>query len=126
MDERRQFVRLDTRLAVTYRVLPKAPTVSATTKDISGGGLCVLLDEPLKIGTAVQIEIALPDRKRPIAFTGEVVWCEQYRVIGKSQQYQSVMAGVKFVKIRPTDQQAIMQHVILSMQSHPASSPKAS
>ena len=126
MEERRQFVRLDTRLAVTYRVMPASKPRAATTRDISGGGVCVFLDEPLKVGTAVQIEVAVPDRAQPIAFTGEVVWCEQYRVIGKSQEYQSVMAGVKFMQIAPADQQAIMRHVILSMQSPPASSSTVS
>jgi len=118
MEERRRFVRLDTRLPVTYRVLPSAKAKQSVTKDIGGGGVCVFVSELLTPGTHLQVEIAVPDQERPIAFTGEVVWCEQYEIIGKTQRERSVEAGVKFVQIDPNDQHAIMRYVILILQPH--------
>jgi hypothetical protein len=51
-----------------------------------------------------------------VTFTCEVIWCEQYEMIGKSQHTRSVEAGVKFLQINPEDRDAIMHHVILSLQ----------
>ena len=118
MEERRQFVRLDTRLPITYRVVTSAPPVQAITKGIGGGGICVFLSEPVRPGTRLHVTVKLPDQERPLTFTGEVVWCEQYEVIGKTQRNRSVEAGLKFVQIEPPDQQRIMQYVILSLQPH--------
>ena len=121
MDEQRKFARLDTTLPVTYRTLPASEPQHSSTKNISGGGICVFVEESLAPKTLVEVEITLPDRQRPIVFTGEVVWCEQFQVVGK--QARSIQAGVRFVSISPDDQQAILQHVILNFQPRPPASP---
>ncbi len=116
-EERRQFVRLDTTLPVTYRVLPSTTANTSTTRDIGGGGICVFLRQRLSVGTPLEVEVQLQNRPKPICFTGEVVWCEEYEVVGKTQRSRAVQAGVKFVYINSKDQETIMQHVILSLQS---------
>ena len=121
MEERRKFVRLDTRLPVTYQVMRGPASKVSLSSDIGGGGVCLFLSEPLKAGTLLRIEVTLPDQPRAIAFTGEVIWCEQYEMIGKTQRERSVEAGVRFVQVEPQDQQAIMRHVILSLQPQPPS-----
>ena len=121
MEERRRFVRLDTRLPITYRVLPTTQAIPSATADIGGGGVCLFLNEVVKPGSQLQVDIKLPDRERSVAFTGEVVWCEQYETIGRTVRQQSIEAGVKFLLIDPKDRQAIMDYVILSLKSsHPA------
>jgi len=120
MQERRRFVRLDTRLVVSYAIVPPTAAQESVTKDIGGGGVCLFVNEPLKPGTRLQIDLTLPGRERPIRFLGEVVWCESYEVIGATQRARSIEAGVKFLQINPADQQTIMQHVILSLQPHQA------
>jgi hypothetical protein len=54
MEERRRFVRLDTRLDVKCTVLPSAKTQRAVTKDVGGGGFCFLTDEVLNL---TQVEL---------------------------------------------------------------------
>jgi c-di-GMP-binding flagellar brake protein YcgR len=116
MEERRRFVRLDTRLDVTYTVLPTAQAQHATTKDISGGGICLFSDRVLQPGDRLQVAMKLPDREQPVNFIAEVVWSEPYEVIGKGGRQRSVEVGVRFLEIAPNDQAAVMQHVILSLQ----------
>jgi len=125
MEERRRFVRLDTRLDVTYTVLPAAQTQQATTKDISGGGICLFSDRALQPGDHLQVAMKLPDREAPVNFIAEVVWSESYEMIGKGGRQRSVEVGVRFVEIAPQDQDAVMQHVILSLQP-PRRPPAAS
>ena len=113
--ERRRFVRLDTTLPVTYRVLPSSTAQVVTTKDIGGGGICMFLTQRLSVGTPLEIEVRLPNRPTPVCFTGEVAWCEEYEVVGKTERNRAIQAGVKFVYFNPKDQEAIMQYVILSL-----------
>ena len=121
MEERRKFVRLDTRLEVTYTVLPSGGKVKAVTKDIGGGGVCLFAEKVLPAGTLLQVAMRLPDREPPVHFTAEVVWCEPYEVIGKSgTRERAVEVGVRFVEIAPQDRDAVMQHVILNFKSSAA------
>lgn len=117
-EERRQFVRLDTTLAVKYRVLPSSIPEQAThTKNIGGGGLCVFLKERLPVGTPLEVQITLPGREKPAVFTAEVIWCEESEMVGSPRRERAIHAGVRFVFIHPTDQDAIMQHVILNLKA---------
>jgi len=115
MEERRRFVRLDTRLEVTYTVLPGTHARQAVTKDIGGGGICFFADSELKPGDRLQVTMKLPGREQPANFTAEVIWCEPYEVIGKAGRQRSIEVGVRFLEIAPQDQEAVMQHVILSL-----------
>ena len=115
MEERRQFVRLDTRLETSYTVLPTGTAKTLITKDIGGGGVCLFADKPLSAGTRLQVSMKLPGRDAPVNFTGEVVWSEEYEMIGKTQRQKAVEAGIRFVEISPQDREAVMQHVILSL-----------
>ena len=108
-------MRLDTRLETSYTVLPTGTAKTVVTKDISGGGVCLFADKPLAPGTRLQISMKLPGREAPVHFTGEVVWSEEYEVIGKTQRQKSVEAGIRFLEIAPQDRDAVMQHVILSL-----------
>ena len=73
MEERRRFVRLDTRLEVTYTVLPSGSPQRVVTRDVGGGGICFFADRVLQPGTRLQISMKLPDREEGVHFTAEVV-----------------------------------------------------
>jgi c-di-GMP-binding flagellar brake protein YcgR len=117
MEERRRFVRLDTRLEVRYTVLPTGSAQQTVSNNIGGGGICFFADKPLAAGTYLQVAMKLPGREQPVPFTAEVVWSELYEVVGKIERRQAVEVGVRFLEIAPSDLEAIMQHVILSFKS---------
>ena len=116
MEEHRRFVRLDTRLDISYTVLPDAESARAVTTNIGGGGICLFAHSTLKPGERLKVSMKLPGCEKPVNFIGEVVWCEEYEVIGKDERKRSVEIGVKFIEIAPQDQDAVMQYVILSVQ----------
>ena len=120
MEERRHFVRLDTRLDVTYTLLPATQAQQGVTKGIGGGGICFFSDRELSPGDRLQVAMKLPGRELPVNCTAEVIWCEPYEVIGKSGRQRSIEVGVRFLEISPQDQEAVMQHVILNLKSRPA------
>lgn len=115
MEQRRKFVRLDTRIEVTYTVLPSTHERRTVTKNIGGGGICFFAEEVLAPGTHIRAAMRLPDRQLPVSFTAEVVWSEAYEVVGQTERRKAVEVGVRFLEIAPEDQQAIMQHVVLSL-----------
>ena len=113
MEERKQFVRLDARLEMTYTVLPSGKAQRAVAKDISGGGISFCLEQPIPPGTRLQVALKLPDREPPVNFTAEVMWCETYEMIGRTERHRTAEAGVRFIEISPADQEAVMQYVTL-------------
>ncbi len=114
MEERRKFVRLDTRIEVTYTKLPAPDLHSVVTKNISAGGVCFFAKEELPEGTLIRAAMSLPGRAKPILFTARVIWSEAYEVIGKTERHRAVEIGVVFVDISPEDKEVVMRHVILS------------
>ena len=123
MEERRKFVRLDTRLEVSYTALPADKAKRSLTKDVSGGGICFFAEKPLPPGARLQVAMTLPGRETPVNFTAEVVWSEAYEVIGKGARQRAVEVGVRFLEIAPQDRDAILQHVILNLKP-PAPRPQ--
>ena len=121
MEERRRFVRLDTRLAVSYDVLPSEGERMTVLKDVGGGGVCLFADRPLPPGTGLRVSMKLPDRQDPVRFTAEVVWSEPYEIIGQTSREQAVEVGVRFLEIAPQEREAILQHVILGLRPNRSS-----
>lgn len=119
MQERRQFVRLDTRIEVSCDAVPSGKATRMMTKNIGGGGICFFGDEVLPPNSTIKITMRLPDIETPISFTAEVVWSEAYEVISRSERRRSVEIGARFIEISPGDHKALMQYVILGY--HPAS-----
>ena len=58
----------------------------------------------------------LPNREQPVNCTVEVVWSEVYEMIGKTERRRTAETGVRFIEVSPNDRDAIMEHVILSLQ----------
>ena len=117
MDERRRYVRLDTRLKIIYTVLEKEKDVSVAseTKDISGGGIRIFLSEPVPNHALLKLTIHLPDDPQPIVCSGKVVWVEEFVVLPdeKRKEKNQYEAGVTFTDINPKDRDCIIKYVIL-------------
>ena len=120
MDERRRYVRLDTRLKITYTVLKKGKDVpiSSETKDISGGGIRIFLTNSLPVQTVLKMSILLPEDPPPIVCTGKVVWVEEFSVLqDESKEKNRYEAGISFTEINPKDRDRIIKYVILGYAS---------
>ncbi len=117
-DERRAFLRLSSKLNATYKMADAKQDLSGSvvpslTKDVSGGGIRLTTAVQFGLKTRLQVEVKFPDRAKPVAFTGEVVWSqplEQSEAIDRTRRFET---GVKFVTISKKDQQYILQHANL-------------
>ena len=113
--ERRQSTRLWSRLTTTFKFLTTGKVLHALTRDVSGVGVCLLTEDPLEVGTSLDVQIKLPDVTAPVTFAGEVVWSKP--LTSATQSYIGEFAaetGVKFVRIDPKARSLILQYTTLN------------
>lgn len=101
MKEKREHARLNMNLRVDWKkpiekskIEVKHPEV---TKDISAGGLCMMMDDRIKIGDRVQIRMELPSRKI-INAKGKVSWISEYE-INRMEDKKMYYTGIEFTEI---------------------------
>ena len=103
MQERRKFVRLDTRVKVEYNVIEAAESkLNSVTKNLSQGGICLFLDSFINKDTLLALKLSLPEELEPLQATGKIVWIDRFKLGGKDAQEQ-YEAGVEFVEIANED-----------------------
>lgn len=108
--QRRNFVRLSTRLTVFSSKLDKDNQVlesfSATTTDISGGGILFGCDHPLNIGDMLETFIYIGDNQTVVA-VGRVVRAVEQSAASK---YRYVV-GLEFENIRENERDKIIKYI---------------
>lgn len=113
--QRRQFYRFACSLPVKYRVIDlrdqeqskKVPFKEAVTRDLSGGGLCVIVGEgELKSGELLECELQL-SQDSVVRFRGQVVRVSTQELDGKHR----FKAGIWFRKIENKDRESIISYI---------------
>jgi len=127
--DRRQFRRIPLEAKVSFSEITftKEPeTGSSVYHDVSGGGLLVVSEGPVALGTLLKLDIKLPgwgkhqsnfipsaDRDlRPLVAVGEVVRVEALDEGG----YE---LGIKFQNVYPDDLQSLLKFIAASAPAEP-------
>ncbi len=108
--ERRKYVRLEASVKVKYTVIGKPGTIKVFSKNISAGGLCLLLDEQLAVDTPLQLEIKIPDLKGSIRAIARVVWQKDFESAGAEPKVYFT-TGIEFTGISDFDRFNINRYV---------------
>ena len=112
MHEKRRFVRLDVNVKVNWEKIVVAQTAipdkKDSTKNISEGGICLIVYEKLNVADLLKLEIELPT-KRIIQATGRVVWTHEF-IIGQPDQ-KRYDVGIEFLDISAPDREEIKKFV---------------
>lgn len=99
MKEQRMFERVSAAMKIRYEVIDKLPGAkTATSKDISGGGIRLALDEALSPGTNLKLDIEIPGEANKITSAyGKVVWSRKVEIVGArpGNYYET---GIQFTK----------------------------
>ena len=101
--ERRRTQRLDIPIPVRYRLSWNRKDFSeqVLTKNISGGGMCLSLKQPLKAGTKLKMSLYFPSDPVPIESLSEVAWCRR-NPLKKKTLFD---VGIRHLKIIPKDRE---------------------
>jgi len=108
-EEKRAYRRLNVYILAKYRLLSAQDKTSAIgyIKNISGGGVCLQMDEPLPQSSVVQLYINFPQLPNPIPTLAQIVW------IKKVKMQKRYYAGVQFLNIEQIFRDAIIKRVEL-------------
>lgn len=103
MAEKRKAQRLNIRLELKYRYSFKGKILiqEVLTKNISGGGIGLVLDKPLKVGTALKTVLYFPNDPKPVASLSRVVWCRKVPRKYKAGFY----VGIRHIKVAAKDRE---------------------
>jgi uncharacterized protein (TIGR02266 family) len=93
--EFRKHLRVDARVTVSYL---------GPTKNLSAGGMCVIMDSPLAIGSEVELEFGLPGRGEPVRCSAQVVWSDKAR--------SKCEVGLVFLDISEEDRARVEDFVV--------------
>ena len=110
MEERRKFVRLQSRLKAKCWVLGTEEPLSSLSRNIGGGGISVFTKRRLAPGTVLGIAVHFPTRAVPIRFTGEVIWSGKLIAMTAREAATPYETGVRFLKITPDDRDFILRY----------------
>lgn len=117
MEEKREFARLDLNVKVDWKKISETyepkQEYSDKTKNISAGGLCLVVYEKLNVGEKLQIEMELPSKK-VINAEGKVVWISEYEILGREEE-KIYDIGVEFMKISKEEREEINKFVFASL-----------
>jgi len=110
--ERRKAIRIDTSFIVRYTVEEKPNAkLNCRTKDISSGGMGLLVNEKLKGGTMLLLEFLLPDGQILIKAEGKVAWSSgefnERNELGKRIFHM----GIEFINIKPEDKEKLVFYI---------------
>lgn len=98
--EKRRTERLKVPLQVEYRFSAKRKTLVERifANNISGGGIGLILDKPIALGTRLKTLIYFPNDAKPIEIISKVVWCQP-------KTRNSFSIGIKHIRIKPKDRE---------------------
>lgn len=112
MYERRKYVRSDGLVLVEYGGEKVEGRSSAF--DVSGAGVRLTLDQELKIGFQVGLEMYLPGDSQPLRASGEVVWVERLKGKAPTQptpKKEYFYTGIKFTLIDESSRSKVLNYI---------------
>jgi hypothetical protein len=100
MTERRKYMRFNTPVDVEYKTLTLNPIFGkALARDLSREGVRVGVQEPLPVGTLLELCLNVPGDNLPVFATGKVAWAD------------GLEAGVRLTKINAGDRVRVLDYV---------------
>lgn len=105
--ERRQQPRVNTTMSVQYRGIRQADdsVVNAISRDVSNGGVRLMVNEFISVFTRLVLDIALPSAPKPVRVVSKVAWIRK-RPYG--EQYE---VGAQFMDMSEEDKKGIFDFV---------------
>ena len=95
-EERRNGKRIPTSVSVLYTFPRSSKTNTSNSRDISGGGIQLILSEKLSPGEGLELEFALTEGEKPFRIVAQVVWVSETEPAEGKRLFRT---GLKFARI---------------------------
>ncbi|PIQ88804.1 MAG: hypothetical protein COV72_05865 [Candidatus Omnitrophica bacterium CG11_big_fil_rev_8_21_14_0_20_42_13] len=112
--ERRKFPR-HYAVVADYKLANSEAVKASQVKNISAGGICLIVYEDIEIGSQVELKIYLPGSSLPILAWAKTLWKNEFKVESETRKRFDI--GFEFLKIEELDRQKIAQYVNSSSNS---------
>ena len=113
MEEQRRYVRLSASVEVTWRKIADSSGQPSPqddiTKNISEGGICLIVYEKVAIEDVLDLVIELPTQKI-IHCKGKIRWVKEFEIIGEKGKRRYDI-GIEFKDITSADREEIKKFV---------------
>jgi len=107
-ENRRKYPRADLEVDVKLRAGREQKEIQVRTRNISAGGVCVMLAEMLPVGTQLRMVLELPDTGSALDAVGEVVWSlRQHKLLKRKTDVFET--GIKFVDLDNRDRDRLIR-----------------
>ena len=107
--ERRSTARLNVSLEVKYSINGKISDTRSI--NISARGVGLLLDEKIKEGTILGLEIKIPREERIVKVTSKVVWSRESPEDEKNSTKRFFNTGLRFFKFQKNDAKRLFDFI---------------
>lgn len=111
-EERRRYPRLDINVDIEWKKISAAAAnavIKGVSKNISEGGICLLVYEKLNTGDILSLDIKLPSG-RMIHSRGKVAWIREFEIIGQETE-RSYDAGIELIDVNEEDKKVLREFV---------------
>lgn len=108
MTERRKFFRFETTINALCEVIKDKVKTGSNIKNISKEGALIIVDKPLKSGSAISITMDIPGDNIPIVATGSVTWQRPVKKQGEKYLYDT---GIKFTELNSVDKGRLLEYI---------------
>lgn len=111
MIERRKHARFDATLKITWGKTGKQPiNNTAFSKNISEGGICIIVDEKIDAGEILNLKIGLTSQGI-IQIQGKIDWVNGFPMIKGEKYKEKYATGIEFINVSPVKQKQIKQFI---------------
>jgi hypothetical protein len=103
--DQRSFPRIELKCEIWINDSKHSP-IHATTENVGGGGVCVILKRALERFSEVTLKLAMTGQKNMLETKGRVVWI--VRSTDPASKKKSYDTGIEFVALNAKDKEAIL------------------
>lgn len=116
MRERRRFIRLPISLEITYTGSGSSEEMAASSRDISEGGVCLVVNKELRQEETLDLKIGFPEFEAPLKVRGKVIWVHEFTGLDTDvSREKKFYAGVQFTEISKEDRDRIDRFISLNI-----------
>lgn len=110
--EKRKFERLNIQTEVIYnKEAATEKEKKSFSRNISQGGICLIVYEKLEISDILKLTILLPDGIAPIQATGRVAWVKNFSIEGPFGGGEKYDVGIEFIKINKEERTELEKYL---------------
>ncbi len=108
--ERRRFVRFNFDTNIKFRFFDNMDkNIKGKAKNISAEGLCIVAHKGVPVNKDVELDMALPGKKRPVKVHGNVMWTQRVKGADRNAP-DRFEAGIKLYTMDRDDENTLLKY----------------